>query len=163
MKVCIRRINVVSRWELRRFLEMGGLKEIVSSFFGAAVVGCASGVLGDSYLVSLLIAVTPAAGGMMALQSFVKEREGGILPALLSSPAAVGELVLGKTIGFFAIGLILYWAAVFGALIGVELGMSVRETPVAAGWGRTPSLTLAVAMTPAMLAIVAATVAIPSE
>jgi hypothetical protein len=160
MNVCVKRVDVLLRWELRRFFEMGGLKEVASCFFGASPIGLCSALLGDSDLMLIVVVLAPAASSVTALQSFIKEREGGILPALLSSPVTAGELVLGKTMGYFILGTLLYWAAIFGTLIGLKVGLLALGEPIDGGPEIWPPLTLAIAMTSVVMVIVAATVSI---
>ena len=139
---------------------MGGFRELASCLLASAPVGAASVVLDEPDLMLLVVALCPAGGVFTALQSFVKERESGALPALLGSPATAGEIVLGKTIGCFLIGLVMYWAAVLGALAGWKVALATRGAPWAGDFELAFSLALAVAMTPVVLAVAGVTVGV---
>jgi len=160
MKVSAQRMCVLARWEVRRFYEMGGLREIIGCATTTVPIALMAALVGELRFAFVIVPITPLCGVIMPLQGFIKERESGILPALLSSPLTAGELVLGKTVGFFLIGLILFWTLNLGLVAGLEAGWILAEAPAGGDSKIATLVVLALALMSVLLVAVTATVVI---
>ena len=160
MRVCVKRIVVLSRWELRRFFEMGGLREILGCATTSVPIALIAALIGEPELVLIVVPMTPLSGVFMPLQGIMKERESGILPALLSSPLTARELALGKGVGHFAIGLILYWTMHLGFAAGFESARILGGAEPADDFDLGTVFILAVALTSVLMVTVAVTVGV---
>jgi ABC-type Na+ efflux pump permease subunit len=139
---------------------MGGLREILGCATASVPIALIAALIGEPKFAVVIAIMTPLSGVIMPLQGFIKERESGILPALLSSPLTAAELVLGKMVGFFLIGLILFWTMNLGLVAGLEAGWILAEAPAVGGFKIATLLVLAFALMSVLGVTVSATVAI---
>jgi len=158
MSSSARNVLVLARWEIRRFFELGGLKELMSYWLTGLAAGLVAGTIGEQELALAVVAVGALAAPATALHSFTKEKEAGILPALLSSPATAGDLLLGKFAGYAVAVLGCYWASASGAGLGLVGGLGMRDTAAPGGARISTLLDVALALTATIPAAVSATI-----
>jgi len=153
-----RRALVFARWELRRHFESGGMREALSSVVAGLWIGGIGAFANAPQLAYTVLLMAPFLGATLPILSFTKEREGGLLPALLASPACPGDIVLGKTAAYTAVCVSSYWFMIGGTMLGLDTGYSIRELPVPPTWQPAVLLKLGGAMSFLIPAAVAVTV-----